>query len=178
MPSRRVKKLVYAALFTAMTAASAWIALPLPYVPLTLQTFFVLLSGGALGAYFGALSMVVYVLIGLMGFPVFARGQSGLGALAGPTGGYLAGFILCAVVVGVLVRVRRSPGLPWYCLAMAAGTLAIYACGMAHLCLVLRVPAETAFAVGVLPFVPGDVAKVVAAAAVARKLDAGGEAGL
>lgn len=177
MHSRHVKKLVYAALFAALTAVSAWIAIPLPYVPITLQTFFVILSGGALGAYFGALSMVVYLLLGLMGLPVFSRGQSGLGVLAGPTGGYLMGFVLCAIVTGLIVKIRKSPGLLWYVLAMAAGTLAIYACGLAQLTLFLHMPVDMAFIIGVLAFIPGDIVKVIVAAFVAKKLNFEGEAG-
>jgi biotin transport system substrate-specific component len=175
--SSRVKKLVYAALFAALTAVSAWVTIPLPYVPITLQTFFVILSGGALGAYFGALSMVVYLLLGFMGLPVFARGQSGLGVLAGPTGGYLIGFVLCAIVTGLIVKLRKNPGLLWYMMAMAAGTLAIYGCGLAQLTLVLHMPFETAFIIGVLAFVPGDIIKVIIAAFVARKLNIDSEAG-
>ena len=177
MPSQRVKKLVYAALFAALTAVSAWVTIPLPYVPITLQTFFVILSGGALGAYFGALSMVVYLLLGFIGLPVFSRGQSGLGVLAGPTGGYLVGFVLCAIVTGLIVKMRKNPGLLWYALAMAIGTLVIYACGWAQLSLILRMPADTALLVGVLPFIPGDVIKIIAAAYVAKKLNFDGEAG-
>jgi biotin transport system substrate-specific component len=173
----RVRKLVYAALFSALTAVSAWITIPLFPVPVTLQTFFVILSGGVLGAYFGALSMAVYLLIGFIGLPVFSRGQSGLGVLAGPTGGYLIGFVLCAIVVGLIVKMRGSPGFLWYLLAMAAGTLVIYACGIAQLSLVLHMPLDTAFIVGVLPFVPGDMVKAILAAFVAKKLNFDGGAG-
>jgi biotin transport system substrate-specific component len=173
----RVRKLVYAALFSALTAVSAWITIPLFPVPITLQTFFVVLSGGVLGAYFGALAMAVYLLIGFIGLPVFSRGQSGLGVLAGPTGGYLIGFVLCAIVVGLIVKMRKGPGFLWYLLAMAAGTLAIYACGIARLSLVLHMPLDTAFIVGVLPFVPGDMVKAIVAAFVAKKLNFDGEAG-
>ncbi|HTY91274.1 MAG TPA: biotin transporter BioY [Methanocella sp.] len=174
--SQRVKKLVYAALFAALTAVSAWVAIPLPYVPITLQTFFVILSGGTLGAYFGGLSMAVYLLLGFMGLPVFARGQSGLGTLAGPTGGYLVGFVLCAVVTGLIVKTRKKPGLLWYMMAMAAGTLVIYACGLAQLCLILHMPAKTAFVAGMLAFIPGDLIKIAVAAFVATKLNFDSEA--
>jgi len=177
MPSQRVKKLVYAALFAALTAVSAWITIPLPYVPITLQTFFVILSGGALGAYFGALSMVVYLLLGFIGMPVFSKGQSGLGVLAGPTGGYLIGFVFCAIVTGLIVKMRKKPGLLWYVLAMSAGTLVLYACGWAQLSLILHMPADTALIIGVLPFIPGDILKIIIAAFVAKKLNFDGEAG-
>jgi biotin transport system substrate-specific component len=171
----RVRKLVYAALFAALTAVSAWVAIPL-YVPITLQTFFVILSGAVLGPYFGFLSMAVYLLMGFAGLPVFARGQSGLGVLAGPTGGYLVGFLLCAVVTGLIVKMRKEPGFLWYVLALAAGTVVIYACGLAQLSLVLHMPPDKAFLAGVLPFIPADILKIITAAYVARKLDLDSEA--
>jgi len=171
MSSVRVKKLVYAALFTALTAAAAWVAIPLPYVPITLQTFFVILAGAVLGTYFGLLSMVAYLLLGFIGLPVFARGQSGLGVLAGPTGGYLVGFVICALVTGLIVGARKKPGMIWYGLAMAAGTLAIYACGTVQLSVILHMPLDKALLIGTLPFVPGDILKIVIASFVAKKFN-------
>jgi biotin transport system substrate-specific component len=170
MASERVKKLVHAALFAALTAAAAWVMIPLPYVPVTLQTFFVILAGALLGAYFGALSMVAYLLLGFIGLPVFAGGQSGLGVLAGATGGYLVGFIFCAIVTGLVVKMKRSPGFLWYCLAMAAGTMALYACGVLQLSAILHMPLARAAIVGALPFVPGDTIKIIIASTVAAKL--------
>ncbi len=169
MLSDRTKKLVYAALFAALTAAASWVAIPLPYVPITLQTFFVILAGALLGAYFGTLSMAAYLLLGFIGLPVFARGQSGLGVLIGPTGGYLIGFVLCALVTGLIVQTRKNPGLLWYIMAMSMGTLAIYACGTLQLSLVLHMPLEQALILGVLPFVAGDILKIAAASLVARR---------
>lgn len=170
MSDDRVRKLVYAALFAALTAAAAWVAIPLPYVPITLQTFFVILAGALLGAYFGPLSMVAYLILGLIGLPVFAQGQSGLGALLGPSGGYLIGFVLCAFIVGLLSDIRKNPGFLWYCLVMAAGTLALYACGVLQLSVVLHMPAGQAALIGALPFVPGDILKIIVASIIARKV--------
>ncbi len=166
----RVKKLVYAALFAALTAISAQVTIQLPYVPITLQTFFVMLSGAVLGPYFGALSMAVYLLMGFIGLPVFAGLQSGLGVMAGPTGGYLLGFVLCPIVTGLIVRTRNKPGLLGYGMAMAAGTLVIYAPGVAWLSLVTRMPLDKAMIIGALLFVPGDALKVAVASFVARKI--------
>jgi biotin transport system substrate-specific component len=170
MPSDRVKKLVYAALFAALTAVSAPLTIGLPYVPITLQTFFVMLSGAVLGPYFGALSMAVYLLLGFIGLPVFAGFHSGLGVLAGYTGGYLIGFLLCPIAIGLIVRMRKKPGLLWYGMAMAAGTLVIYAFGVAQLSIVTHMPLDKAALVGALPFVPGDILKIIVASIVAWKL--------
>ncbi len=167
----RARNLVYAALFAALTAVSAWVAIPLPYVPVTLQTFFVMLSGAVLGPYFGALSMVAYIIMGSVGLPVFARGQAGLGVLIGPTGGYLMGFVLCPIATGLIVKARKNAGPLWYALAMAAGTLAIYACGVIQLSIVLHMALDRALIVGVLPFIPGDILKIAIASIVAKRLD-------
>lgn len=166
-----VKKLVYASLFAALTAAAAWVTIPLPYVPLTLQTFFVILAGALLGAYFGALSMIVYLLLGFIGLPVFSGGRSGLGVLAGSTGGYLVGFVMCAIIVGLLVERKKSPGYLWYFMSMAAGTLALYACGAAWLSVVMRWDIVQAVIVGALPFLPGDIIKIILAAFIAKKVN-------
>ena len=169
-PESRVKKLVYASLFAALTALGAWVTIPLP-VPLTLQTMFTLLSGAVLGWYFGALSMVVYVLMGIVGLPVFAGGQSGLGVLAGPIGGYLFGFIAGAAVTGLIARMKKKPGYLWLCTAMTAGTAIIYLFGAAQLAFVMHLPIDRAVVLGVLPFLPGDALKILLGAAIARKIE-------
>jgi biotin transport system substrate-specific component len=163
--------MVYASLFAALTAAGAWIAIPLPYVPVTLQTLFTMLSGALLGPYFGALAMIVYVLLGLIGLPVYAQGNSGFGTLIGPFGGYLFGFVAGAVVTGILVRMRKKPGFWWLCLSMAAGEAIVLAFGAIQLALVTPMALDKAFIVGFLVFVPGDALKAVAAALIARRIE-------
>ena len=163
--------MVYAALFAALTAAGAWIAIPLPFVPVTLQTLFTMLAGALLGPYYGALAMIVYILLGLIGLPVFAQGQSGLGTLVGPAGGYLVGFVVSAMVIGLLTRGKEKPGLLRLCLAMAIGELVVYAFGVAQLSLVAGMSLEAAIVAGALPFVPGDVLKIAVAALIARKIE-------
>lgn len=163
--------LVKAALIAALTAATSQISIPQPLstVPITLQVFFVLLAGAVLGPVYGALSMVVYVLIGLVGLPVFARGTSGFGVLLGPTGGYLFGFVFAAFVVGLIVsrgkgsRVRLG-------IAMLGGVLAIYLLGVAQLALVGKLTIAQALIGGAAPFILLDLAKAAVAAALARRI--------
>jgi biotin transport system substrate-specific component len=169
--SSYVRKMVYASLFAALTAAGAWIAIPLPFVSVTLQTLFTMLSGAVLGPYFGALAMIVYVLLGLIGLPVFAQGQSGFGALVGPAGGYLIGFVVGAVVIGLLVRLKKKPGFLWLCMAMAVGELVVCACGVAQLSVVAGMSLDKAVYFGALLFVPGDILKIFVAALIARKIE-------
>ena len=106
MNKNKLKGMVFAALFAALTAAVAWFKIPLPFtpVPITLQTLMVLLSGAMLGAYYGALSMIIYLAVGAIGLPVFAGGGSGVGALLGPTGGYLFSYPFAAFAVGKMIE--------------------------------------------------------------------------
>jgi len=109
MEKSKLKGMVFAALFAALTGAVAWFRIPLPFtpVPITLQTLMVLLSGAVLGPYYGAVSMGIYLALGAIGLPVFAGGSSGVGALLGPTGGYLFSYPVAAFVIGFLLQKKR-----------------------------------------------------------------------
>ena len=161
--------MVYASMFGALTAIGAYIIIPLPPVPITLQTLFLNLAGALLGGYLGALSQVVYILLGVIGLPVFAGGKAGLGVLIGPTGGYLFGFVAAAFVVGKLIALRKKPGLVWTVVSMVAGMVIIYSLGVFQLTLVAKLSVEKAITVGALPFLPGDAVKIVLAALIYLK---------
>lgn len=109
MEKSKLKGMVFAALFAALTAAVAWFKIPLPFtpVPITLQTLMVLLSGAMLGSYYGALSMIIYLIMGAIGLPVFAGGSSGVGALLGPTGGYLFSYPVAAFAIGKMLEKKN-----------------------------------------------------------------------
>ena len=109
----KLKAKVFAALFASLTGAVAWFNIPLPFtpVPITLQTLMVLLSGAMLGANYGGLAMIIYLLLGAIGLPVFAGGASGIGVLLGPTGGYLLSYPIAAFVVGkMLEKIHKDDG--------------------------------------------------------------------
>ena len=165
-----LRGMIYASLFGAGTAAGAYIIIPLPPVPITLQTLFTCLAGALLGARLGALSQVIYLLIGIMGLPVFAGGKAGLGVLFGPTGGYLLGFVAAAWVIGILMNLKKTPGFVWTAAALVAGTAVIYVLGVAQLSLVAKISVNKAISVGVLPFLIGDVVKILAAAYVVKRV--------
>jgi len=167
---RSVRGMIYAAMFGAVTAIGAYIAIPLPFVPVTLQTLFLNLAGALLGGYLGALSQFVYVLLGVMGLPVFAGGAAGLGVLLGPTGGYLIGFIAGAFVIGKLVELKEKPGFAWIALSMVAGMVVIYLFGILQLMIVADLSFAKALAAGVIPFLPGDFLKIAAAVFITLKL--------
>ncbi len=169
--SPSTRDLALAALFAALTSVGALVSIPVfGPVPFTLQVLFVLLAGLVLGARLGALSVVAYVVVGFAA-PVYAQGASGPGALAGPAGGYLVGFVVAAYVVGALAERSRARTL-WPLLGMAlVGLLPIYAIGASWLAWQLGTTGfETVFWGGIAQFVPGDVAKAVVAALTARAL--------
>lgn len=160
---------------SAFVAVCSHISLPLWFspVPLTLQPFAVLLLGLLLRPQLAAGTLVAYLLEGAAGLPVFAPGLAfsvGVAHLLGPTGGYLTSYPAAAALVASLRR-RFARGFTGTLLSGAAGSVVILLCGMAWLAMWTHLPVKTAFAIGVLPFLPGDTLKVMAAAAIARGLD-------
>jgi biotin transport system substrate-specific component len=147
----------------ALTGAAAQVALPVPGspVPITGQTFAVLLAGAALGPARGAASILLYVVAGGFGVPWFAGGASGLGSA---TLGYLLGFVLAAALVGRLA-VAGADRRPWRTIGMmTAGNALIYLVGVPWLAVVMGLDLPRALAVGVVPYLIGDVLKAVLAA--------------
>ncbi|MDI6822490.1 MAG: biotin transporter BioY [Actinomycetota bacterium] len=165
-----IRDMVLVALFAALTAIGAWIRIPIQPVPITFQVFFALLAGAILGAWLGALSQIIYILLGCIGLPVFAGGSSGLGVLFGPTGGYLFGFVIGAYLIGGMVGIRQNPGYLWFLVSMLLGVAVIYLLGMIQLMMVTRMTFQKALAVGVLPFIGIDLIKAIVAALVAQRL--------
>jgi len=149
---------------SALVALLAQVAIPLPFspVPLTGQTFAVLLVGALLGSTRGSLAIIVYLAEGVVGLPVFAGGGAGLARLAGPTGGYLVGFVFAAFVVGLLAK-RGWDRSVWRAgTAMLVGNALIYAVGLPWLS--HFVGAQRVLVLGLCPFVIGDCVKLVVAA--------------
>jgi biotin transport system substrate-specific component len=147
-----------------LVAALAQVRLPLPFtpVPLTGQTLGVLLVGAALGSRRGAASLGLYLALGLLGLPVFTGWGSGLAHLAGPTGGYLLGFILAAFVVGWLCERKLDRRWTTAIIPFLAGEILIYLCGLSWLA--VFVGTERVLAAGLWPFLPGDLLKMLLAA--------------
>lgn len=152
--------------FAGLTAVGASIVIPLQPVPITMQTLFVLLAGASIGRGWGSLSQVGYVGLGAAGVPLFATGASGWAVLSGPTGGYLLGFLVAPWVVGTLLG--RSDALGAQALAFTTGKLVILTLGVAHLTLFHTHDLGAAVAVGLLPFIPGGIFKIVAALSIHR----------
>lgn len=143
----------------------AQVKIPLPFtpVPLTGQTFAVLLVAAALGSKRGAAAMAFYIALGAFGLPVFAGGAAGMAYLSGATLGYLIGFVLAAYVVGLLAERGLERNLRTSILPFLVGTVIIYACGISWLAVILGSFGK-AVAAGLFPFVVGDIIKLIAAA--------------
>ncbi|PID40865.1 MAG: BioY family transporter [Proteobacteria bacterium] len=165
----QLKRMVYASLMAALTAAGAYIAIPVGPVPIVLQNLFVMLAGLLLGGRWGLISIGVYLLAGAVGLPVFAGGTGGVGKFVGPTGGYLLGFVAAAYLIGVFSE-RGRGRVVVDILAMTAGTIVIYAFGVTWLKMVTGMSFSKAVAVGMLPFLIGDALKIAVAIPIARAL--------
>ena len=168
-PAQRAHALLYDTTLvlgsSILIALSAQVALPVPLspVPVTGQTFAVLFLGALLGGVRGASAVLAYLAEGLAGFPVFTGGGAGIAHLAGPTGGYLVGFVGAAYLTGSLAERGWNARVVSVVAAMALGSVVIYAFGATWLA--AFVGADRALALGVLPFLVGDALKIGLAAA-------------
>lgn len=163
---------VLCALFAALTAVCTFINIPLPFtpVPINLATLSVFLAGGLLGPKYGPISIIVYLLVGSIGMPVFSNFQGGIGVLAGPTGGFLIGYALAALVVGLIVRTlipnekEETGNLSLKIIvACAAGMLTYFFTGTAWFMILTGTGIWAALTACVFPFLIGDALKIAAA---------------
>jgi len=167
----RVTDAVLVVGFALLTALAAQITIPLGFtpVPITGQTFAVLLAGATLGAARGAASQGLYVVLGAVGLPFYAEGAGGWTEATGSTAGYLVGFVIAAAVVGHLAERGQDRRISTAIPAFVAGTMIIYTLGAGWLARSLDVPVTaaagepSAIAYGVAPFIVGDLAKAVLA---------------
>jgi biotin transport system substrate-specific component len=162
----------YSVLFAALTAVGSLVTIPLPLIPITLQTFFVYLSGVILGSKRGAFSQILYVLIGIIGVPVFSGFKSGISTFFGPTGGYLIGFIVGSYIIGKIIEYLRFNGFKSkkhyqfsVVVSLIVGTLIIYLFGVLQLSFILggfqTFDISNAVKFGVIPFLLGDAIKII-----------------
>ena len=170
MSKINIRQMTLISLFATLTVVGAFISIPLYPVPLTLQTLFTLLAGMTLGSVMGASSQVIYVLLGVVGLPVFAGFKAGIGILFGPTGGFLFGFIISAYVIGRIIETIKEKNIFYYLVAGLIGTIILYIVGITQLSLVTGIGIKKAITVGMLPFLPGDILKIIAASFIASKL--------
>jgi biotin transport system substrate-specific component len=162
----RSRKIAYSAAFIGLITLGSWISIPFIPVPFTLQTLFVLLAGAVMKRY-AVIPVSLYVILGAAGLPLFHNGIAGVGVLLGPTGGYLTGFIIAALVTGLAYE---HPSRSVRICGLAFATIMIYAFGVGWLMYSLDRDFFPAFAAGVLPFIAGDSIKAAAAYQIAERL--------
>lgn len=155
--------MVRCSLFAALTAVCAWIAVPLPGVSFTMQTFAVLLTLGTLGGRWGTVSIGLYLLLGLIGLPVFTGFRGGAAALLDPTGGFLWGFFACGLVYRMLEKLGKLP-------AMAAGLLGCYLCGSWWFSVYAGTDMASAAMVCVVPWLIPDGIKLMLAHTMSKRI--------
>ncbi len=173
----KTKNLVLCAVCAAITCVLAPLSIPISgMIPITLATFAVMLSGILLGGRFGALSQVIYLIIGAVGVPVCAGFTPALPKLLGPTGGYLVGYIPLAFVCGAIYSMwgKKSRGVKKYAfmlLGMIAGAVVLYAFGTAWFCILNHVDVIYALTLCVVPFLIGDAIKIAVVMILAPQLE-------
>ena len=150
------------AIMAALTAVMAQISIPMPMgVPMTMQTFAITLAAVILGSKKGALSILVYVLMGAVGIPVFAGFSGGIQNLIGPTGGFIISFPIMAFIIGIGVEHKDKKGM--FTLMLILGTVSNYVVGVIMFCIIAKSPVWTGISACVLPFIPTAIIKAVLA---------------
>ncbi|MEO6533303.1 MAG: biotin transporter BioY [Pseudolysinimonas sp.] len=163
-PRTLVMDIVLVVAGAALVTVLAQVAIPLWPVPITGQTLAVLLVGSTLGWARGAISMVLYALLGLVGVPVYSDGSHGASVLFGATGGYIVGFIVSAALVGWLAERQWDRKLLKAIVTFIAGSVVVFAIGLPWLAVVLHTDLQTTLQYGLYPFILGGVIKAVIAA--------------
>lgn len=165
----KTSQLTLCSIFAALSAVLSQIAVPIGPVPITLTHVSIFLAAGLLGAKYGTLSQVAYVIIGAIGLPVFSGFHGGLGWLLGPTGGFIWGYLICTFVTGFLIE-RLGTTLKVMIPAMYVGWLATYVCGVLWYMFQADVHLAAAVSACALPFLLGDVIKTVLSAFLVKRL--------
>lgn len=165
---QRIRELTAAGLAAALLCAASPFSINIGPIPLSFATLIIYMSAAYLGSLRASAAVGVYLILGLAGLPVFSGFTAGAAKLVGPTGGYLVGYIPLALIVGLASKWK--PSFFINVLFMIAGTAVLYTFGTAWYCVQSGVPVGTAMSACVLPFLPGDAIKIVAAATVSVKL--------
>lgn len=163
MDRKKIFNMVLISFFAALTAVLSQISIPVGPIPINLALFGVYVTGGVLGWKKGVISVLVYMLLGIVGLPVFSNFGAGIGKLLGPTGGYIIGYVAAALIIGAFAD--KLGGKVWVLgFAAVLGTLACYAFGTAWYVYSANVTWIAALSACVFPFIAGDVIKIALAA--------------
>lgn len=170
-----IKKITMMSFFTALIAIGAFIKIPIPVLPFTLQFLFTMLAGLLMGGKLGAISVAMYIMLGLMGLPIFTQG-GGLGYVVMPTFGYLIGFLIGSYVTGKIANMVPNPSYKRLLASNFIGLLIVYGLGMVYYYYISNFYLHTPIGIGALFLycfilaVPGDIVLCIVAAIIAKRL--------
>ena len=166
----KLNEMIKISMMTVFIVICAWITIPFT-VPFTMQTFGIFLSLMLLGGRNGTISIIIYILLGIIGLPVFSGFNSGIGCIMGPTGGYIAGFVLCGLIYWMITDRINKTAVQY--IALAAGLIVCYIVGTLWFIYIGTEVGDTgfvqAFAVCVLPYIPFDILKLFLAGYIVKK---------
>lgn len=160
MKNKNIYNMVLIAIMAAVLCVVSPFALPIGPVPISLATFAIYIIVFILGLKKSTISVLVYLALGLVGVPVFSGFSGGVGKVFGPTGGYLIGYLLIAIIAGIFIE-KFEGKIYMYAIGLVLGTLVCYAIGTIWLACQASLSFTAALGAGVIPFIPGDVAKIV-----------------
>lgn len=164
-----VRNMVFMAVFAALICVAAPFSIQVGPIPITLATFAIYLAGAILGAKRGTIAVIVYILLGAVGLPVFSNFNGGFGTLLGPTGGYIIGYILLMLITGIFADMNTKKH--WTMIVgMMLGTVALYTFGTAWFMILTGKDLGTALTLCALPFIPGDGIKIACVSTIAIPL--------
>ena len=166
----KTKDITLISLFVAITIILSQIVIPLTPVPLSLSLVAVYLSGALLGWKRGGITQITYLLIGAVGLPVFSSAKGGIPVLFGPTGGYIFGYVAAAIITGLIIEKAKKMDLYIIIGAMTAGLISCYLLGSIWLGMITEIGFIKALYVGVIPFIPGDIIKILVSSMIVKKL--------
>ena len=169
-----VQNMVLIAVFTAIIAVCSWISVPIGPVPFTLQTFAVFVTAGLLGTKRSEISIIVFIILGTIGVPVFAGFSSGPGVIAGPTGGYIVGFLLTALIIGLIMKLAKGKSeitkIVITVVAMILGDIGCFAIGTVWFMVVMKMNLSASLTLCVVPYIVPDLAKIIVATIIVNRL--------
>lgn len=164
-----VREMVLIALMAAVICITAPLSIPIGPVPISLANLVICFCVIILGKKSATLSVIIYILLGLIGLPVFSNFRGGFSVLAGPTGGYIIGYIFLAYISGIFVEKFQDSSIMYF-IGMILGTAALYAFGTSWFCTVSGMPLDKALKICVIPFLMLDSIKIIIAVIFAPKL--------
>lgn len=169
--NKKIKNILCVAIFASLTAVFSLISIPLPFtpVPINLAIISVFLSGGLLGFKWGSISQLIYVILRIIGIPIFSGILGGIGLIYSPTGGYVISYIICAGTIGLIIE-KSKPKIFIYFLSMLVGLIICYILGTLWFIIITKSNLINALILCISPFIIGDILKIIITTSLLWKL--------